>query len=201
VPCPRRARRRPSLPLRLVPLLTLAACFSGVTQRQARADADEWQVAGRTGITSVVVDGRSPLGVGLGTEVQYGINDTFAARLSLSGGLHRVSAQTKPTLPGGNIWSYAAFAGFGYTMDVLRLLPTFQAGIGVLGVRGAVENDHTAIGMQLGLGADYLLTPRFSLGLTAQYVFAPFDLLSHVLTGDQVPQAFDFGVRATWTLR
>ncbi len=149
----------------------------------------------------MVVDGRSPLGVGLGTDVQYGINDTFAARLSLSGGLQRVSAEPKQQLPGGSLWSYAAFAGFGYTMDVLRLLPTFEAGIGVLGVRGAVKKDHTAIGMQLGIGADYLLTPRFSLGLTAQYVFAPFDLLSHVLTGDQVPQAFTFAARATWTLR
>jgi len=83
----------------------------------------------------------------------------------------------------------------------LRLLPTFEAGIGVLGVRGAVQKDRTAIGMQLGIGADYLLTPRLSLGLAAQYVFAPFDLLSHVLTGDQVPQAFQFAARATWTLR
>lgn len=185
----------------LVSLVAFAACFSGVNWRRARADADDWQVAGRAGLASVVVDGRSPLGMGLGADVQYGINDTFAARLSLSGGLQRVSAQANPQLPGGNIWSYAAFAGFGYTMDVLRLLPTFEAGIGVLGVRGAVQKDHTAIGMQLGIGADYLLTPRFSLGLTAQYVFAPFDLLSHVLTGDQVPQAFQFAARGTWTLR
>lgn len=187
--------------LRLAPLVAFAAGFGGPTTRPAHADAEEWQVAARAGMTRVVVDGRSPLGVGLGTDVQYGINDTFAARLSLSGGLQRVSAQAKPPLPGGDIWSYGAFAGFGYTMDVLRLLPTFQAGLGVLGVRGAVQKDHTAIGMQLGLGADYLLTPRFSVGLTAQYVFAPFDLLSHVLTGDQVPQAFDFAVRGTWTLR
>jgi opacity protein-like surface antigen len=176
-------------------------CSFVVGRRPARADADDWQLAARTGVASVVVDGRSPLGVGLGTDVQYGINDTFAARLSLSGGLQRVSTETKQQLPGGSIWSYAAFAGFGYTMDVLRLLPTFEAGIGLLGVRGAVKKDHTAIGMQLGIGADYLLTPRFSLGLTAQYVFAPFDLLSHVLTGDQVPQAFTFAARATWTLR
>ena len=185
----------------LIWLLAFGACLGAPTQRSARADADDWQLAGRAGVASVVVDGRSPLGAGVGTDVQYGINDTFAARLSLSGGLQRVSADPKQQLPGGSIWSYAAFAGFGYTMDVLRLLPTFEAGIGVLGVRGAVKNDHTAIGMQLGLGADYLLTPRFSLGLTAQYVFAPFDLLSHVLTGDQVPRAFNFAARATWTLR
>jgi len=175
--------------------------FSGLTQHAARADEDDWQISGRAGTASVVVDGRSPLGVGLGTDVQYGINDTFAARLSLSGGLQRASADMKQQLPGGSIWSYAAFAGFGYTMDVLRLLPTFEAGIGVLGVRGAVKKDLRAMGIQLGIGADYLLTPRFSVGLTAQYVFDPFDLLSHVLTGDQVPKAFTFAARATWTLR
>jgi len=179
----------------------LIACLSSGGGSPARADADDWQVAGRAGVASVVVDGRSPLGVGAGSDIQYGINDTFAARLSLSGGLQHVSVDTNNKLPGGSIYSYAAFAGFGYTMDVLRLLPTFEAGLGVWGVRGAVKSDHTSVGAQLGIGADYLLTPRFSLGLTAQYVFAPFDLLQHVLTGDQVPQAFAFTARATWTLR
>ena len=182
-------------------MAAFTAGLSCLAQRDARADEDDWQLSGRAGLASVVVDGRSPLGVGLGTDVQYGINDTFAARLSLSGGLQRVSTDMKKQLPGGSIWSYAAFAGFGYTMDVLRLLPTFEAGVGVLGVKGAVTRDHHALGVQLGIGADYLLTPRFSVGLTAQYVFAPFDLLSHVLTGDQVPQAFTFEARATWTLR
>lgn len=189
------------MPVPLALLGALAVCLFSLAPGRARADTDDWQLAARVGTASVVVDGRSPLGVGVGTDLQYGINDTFAARLSVTGGLQRVSTDPKKQLPDGDIWSYAAFAGFGYTMDVLRLLPSFEAGIGVLGVRGAVKKDHAAVGMQLGLGADYLLTPRFSLGLTAQYVFAPFDLLSHVLTGDQVPQAFNFAARATWTLR
>jgi opacity protein-like surface antigen len=183
------------------PLVVFVGAFIGAGPGRAVADEDDWQIAARTGIASVVVDGRSPLGVGLGSDIQYGINDTFSARLSLSGGLQRVSAETNKQLPGGSIWSYATFAGLGYTMDVLRLLPTFEAGIGVLGVAGAVKKNHTALGMQLGIGADYLLTPRFSVGATAQYVFAPFDLLSHVLTGDQVPQAFAFSARVTWTIR
>jgi opacity protein-like surface antigen len=178
-----------------------SALSGGAAERAARADADDWQLSARAGLASVVMDGRDPLGVGLGGELQYGFDDAWALRLSLGGAAQRVSSDMSKQLPGGTIWSYSAFAGVGYTMDVLRLLPTFAAGIGVLGARGAVKTDHTNIGIQVGLGADYLLTPRFSLGATAEYVFAPFDLFSHVLTGDQVPQAFALQARATWTLR
>jgi opacity protein-like surface antigen len=182
-------------------VVAASALGGGAAERAARADADDWQLSARAGLASVVMDGRDPLGVGLGGELQYGFDDAWALRLSLGGAAQRVSSDMSKQLPGGTIWSYSAFAGVGYTMDVLRLLPTFAAGIGVLGARGAVKTDHTNIGIQVGLGADYLLTPRFSLGATAEYVFAPFDLFSHVLTGDQVPQAFALQARATWTLR
>ena len=43
-----------------------------------------------------------------------------------------------------------------YTMDVLRLLPTFEVGIAMLGATGAVVKPRRAIGMQAALGADYL---------------------------------------------
>lgn len=167
----------------------------------ARADEDDWQVAARAGLAGAVADGRSPLGLGIGGDLQYGLDDAWSLHLSLAGAGQRVDADMGRMLPGGTVWSYTGFAGLGYTMDVLRLLPTFEAGLGVLGVAGAVTTSHLAIGVQVGMGADYLLTPRFSLGLTAQYVFAPFDLFSHVLTGDQTPQAFAFCTRATWILR
>jgi len=181
----------------------LVSCLAGWTLGSggARADEDDWQVAGRAGLAGVVADGRSPLGLGVGGDLQYGLDDAWSLHLSLSGAGQRVDADTSHMLPGGTVWSYAAFAGLGYTMDVLRLLPTFEAGLGVLGMGGAVTSSRLAVGVQVGMGADYLLTPRFSLGLTAQYVFAPFDLFSHVLAGDQTPQAFAFCTRATWILR
>lgn len=181
--------------------LTAVVLLVGLSSGGARADEDDWQVAARAGLAGVVADGRSPLGFGLGGDVQYGLDDAWAVRLSLAGAGQSVDADKEHMLPGGTMWSYAAFAGLGYTMDVLRLLPTFEAGLGILGVRGAVKKNQLAVGVQIGLGADYLLTPRFSVGLTAQYVFAPFDLFSHVLTGEQTPQAFAFCTRATWILR
>jgi hypothetical protein len=172
--------------------------------RPARADEDDWQLSAQAGIASVVVDGRDPLGERVGGDVQYGLTDAWAVRASSSVSRHSVSAETvtnsSPALPGGTIWSYSGFAGLGWTMDVLRLLPSFEAGVGVLGIRGAVVHPHASIGMQVGVGADYLMGPRWSLGAVAEYVFAPFDLLSNALTGNEVPQAFALSARIRWIL-
>lgn len=168
--------------------------------REAHADEDDWRLSARAGLANIVADGRDPMGLGLGGEIQYGLDDAWALRLSLGGAAQRVDEQMDAQLPGGTIWSYSAFAGFGYTMDVLRLLPTFAFGLGILGARGAVKSPIRHVGVQAGLGADYLLTARFAFGATAEYVFAPFDLASHILDGSQVPQAFAISARVTWTL-
>lgn len=151
-------------------------------------------------MASVVVDGRDPLGVGVGIDVQYGLDDAWAARLSASGGRHAVDADQMRRLPGGNVWSYSAFAGLNYTMDVLRLLPTFELGLGYLGIAGAVQAQRRSLGVQAGIGADYLWRPRFTIGAKAEYVFAPFDLVSNVLNGSQTPQAFSLCARIGWIL-
>ena len=193
-------RRRPGA-VAIAALLTGAMAAFGAIEPAARADEDEWRVSARAGLANIVADGRDPMGLGLGGEIQYGLDDAWALRLSVAGAAQRVDAQMDQKLPGGTIWSYSAFAGLGYTMDVLRLLPTFAVGIGVLGARGAVKSHIGHVGVQVGLGADYLLTPRFAFGVAADYVFAPFDLLSHVIDGSQVPQAFALSARATWTLQ
>jgi len=193
-------RRRPGA-FAIAALLTGAMAAFGAIEPAARADEDEWRVSARAGLANIVADGRDPMGLGLGGEIQYGLDDAWALRLSVAGAAQRVDAQMDQKLPGGTIWSYSAFAGLGYTMDVLRLLPTFAVGIGVLGARGAVKSHIGHVGVQVGLGADYLLTPRFAFGVAADYVFAPFDLLSHVIDGSQVPQAFALSARATWTLQ
>ena len=197
---PEPPRRRIGLPAP-VSLVTACALALAAAPSAARADEDDWRVSARAGLANIVADGRDPMGLGLGGEIQYGLDDAWALRLSLAGAAQRVDEQMDQKLPGGTIWSYSAFAGLGYTMDVLRLLPTFAVGLGVLGARGAVKSPIRHVGIQVGLGADYLVTPRFAFGVAADYVFAPFDLFSHVIEGTQVPQAFAFSARATWTLR
>ncbi|MEO8211929.1 MAG: outer membrane beta-barrel protein [Myxococcales bacterium] len=186
--------------------MTLAAVFLAAVltamlgSRTARADADDWQLSAAAGIASLVVDGRDPLGMRLALDGQYGLDDAWAVRLTASGGRHGVTSDMAKSLPGGEIYSYALFAGLAYSMDVLRLLPSFEVGLGILGATGAVTKAHRAIGMQAAVGADYLLTPRWSVGGVAAYVYAPFDLISNALTGNAVPQAFSLSVRLGWIL-
>lgn len=167
---------------------------------QAHADEDDWQVGGQLGVAGVVVDGREPLGPRLGLDGQYDLDDAWAIRLSANGSRHGVSATPAKGLPGGAIYGYSIFAGLAYTMDVLRLLPSFAVGIGVLGVEGAVKKRHRAVGMQAAVGADYLMGPRWSIGGVAEYVYAPFDLISNATSGRANPQAFALSLRVSWII-
>jgi hypothetical protein len=166
-----------------------------------RAEADEWRLSGRAGIANVYTDGRHPLGVRGGIDGEYGLTDAWAVRLSGSISQHDVSEDPAAGLPGGTINAYGIFAGLTYALDVLRLVPYFEAGLGLLTVSGAVREPHRALGMQVAAGADYLLGPRWSVGGVAEYTYAPFDLVANVLSGGGVPQTFALSVRVSWALR
>jgi hypothetical protein len=167
----------------------------------AHADEDDWQVAARAGISSISIEGRDPLGPRLALDGQYGLTDAWALRLTASGSRHSVSEDAGRGLPGGAVLGYSAFAGVSYTMDILRLLPSFEMGLGILGVTGAVKTPRRSVGMQAALAADYLMGPRWSVGGVAEYVYAPFDLLSKGLNGTAVPRAFALSARICWTIR
>jgi hypothetical protein len=198
---PRRLRRRIGVSLVAVVVVVVVLVFATMAAwpRRARADADEWQLSARTGIASVVVDHRDPLGVRAAIDGQYGLDDAWAIRATGSLARIGVSADAQAGLPGGAIWAYSALVGLVYTMDVLRLLPTFEVSAAMLEIRGAVVKPRRAIGLQAALGADYLLRPRLSVGGIAEYIFAPFDLVSNALNGNAIPQAFAFSIRVSWT--
>jgi hypothetical protein len=63
-----------------------------------------------------------------------------------------------------------------------------------------VQAERRTLGVQAGIGADYLWSPRFTVGAKAEYVFAPFDLISNALNGSQTPQAFSLSARIGWIL-
>jgi Outer membrane protein beta-barrel domain len=185
--------------LTFVRTMVTVILFLVVLPYVASADEDDWQLSARAGVASVAVDGRDPLGVRVGLDGQYGLSDAWGLRLTGTFSRLDISEDKMAALPGGAIWSYSAMASIVYAMDVLRLLPTFEVGLAMLGLNGAVKTPHRAIGMQAALGADYLLGPRLSIGGIAEYIFAPFDLVSNALTGNAVPQAFAFSVRGSWT--
>ena len=56
----------------------------------------------------------------------------------------------------------------------------------------------TLFAMQLGVGADYLVTRHCAAGLSVQYLFAPADLLSDPLNLGTNPFAFTATARASY---
>jgi hypothetical protein len=195
---PRRSPRAlPGPRLVALAMLFLAAAWAPC----AHADEDDWQVAARAGIAGITVDGRNELGPRVAVDGTYGLTDAWAIRLTASGSRHGVSEDAARGLPGGAVYGYSAFGGLSYTMDILRLLPSFEMGLGLLGVTGAVTEPRRALGMQAAIAADYLMGPRWSIGGIAEYVYAPFDLITKGLKGTAVPQAFALSARICWTIR
>lgn len=175
--------------------------MAAVWGNPAQADEDDWQVAARAGMTGISVEGRSELGPRLALDGTYGLTDAFAIRLTAGASRHGVSADPTRGLSGGAVYGYSAFGGISYTMDILRLLPSFELGLGLMGVTGGVKEPRRALGMQAAIAADYLINPRWSIGGIAEYVYAPFDLITTGLKGTAVPQAFALSARICWTIR
>ena len=183
------------------PVLALGVCLAlgaGARRAQAAAGEDEWQVSARLGVGDVDVDGRAPLGVLAGADLEYGFTDAWAARLSLGTGFHNVDADAKKMLPGGRVRASTALLGVTYTFDVLRLVPYIQTGIGVITFAGAVTNPGTQLDAELGLGADYLLTRRWALGGVFQYQFTPGQLFGSAMQFGGTSFYFALAARLSW---
>jgi len=164
----------------------------------AAAGEDEWQVSARLGVGDVDVDGRAPLGVLAGADLEYGFTDAWAARLSLGTGFHHVDADMKNMLPGGRVRASTALIGITYTFDVLRLVPYIQTGLGVINFSGAVTNPGLKLDAELGAGADYLLTRRWALGAVLQYQFTPAQLFGSAMEFGGTSFYFALAARISW---
>lgn len=120
-------------------------------------------------------------GVGAAAQVSYGLTDTWA--LQVLGGV-----TTQPGEPGTSLLWHAS-AGVVYALDVVRVVPYFEAAVGIAGLAtdaGAGPN----LGALVGLGADYEINRRWSVGLGLRYQAYLTDL-------GRVPVDFTVGPRAT----
>jgi opacity protein-like surface antigen len=144
----------------------------------ARADLKDWTVAAWPAYAVTYVDARVPSGVGGGVEVGFGITEALTLKASGFVSWHPVDA-TKTTA-GGTIGEFSAMLDLNYALDVIRLVPSFDVAIGVLGLRGsagfadnaranAVAPSSTAFGIGVGFGLDYLLTRRVAVGVVVRY--------------------------------
>lgn len=120
------------------------------------------------------IDDRAPSGGGGNAHLSYGLTD--AVSVQIQGGLtaHPLSAlqDDKHMLPAGTLLTWQASAGISYALDIVRIVPFFEAGLGALGtVTRTAEGVTQSVGAgaSLGLGADYLITRRWAVGVAIRY--------------------------------
>ena len=179
-------------------LVALALSLAGA-RTAAAAGEHEWQAALRLGAGTVSIDGRKPWGIAGGIDLEYGLTDSWALRLSFEGSTHDVSkSNDMDTRPEGAVRTDAALLGLTYTFDVLRLVPYANLQAGFAQVRGAVVTPQSLLAMELGVGADYFVSRRVTAGVSFHYLFEPADLLSDPLNLGTNPFSFTATARASY---
>jgi hypothetical protein len=136
----------------------------------ARADEKEWIFAIQPAAAVMHVNGATTWGGGGGLDLSYGITDALAVRVTGAVSGHLLAA-TKDD-PGGPLLAYHAGAGLTYVVDVIRLVPYAEFSLGVLGTARELNGTWTSsnkFGIELGLGADYVINRRVSVGLVVRY--------------------------------
>ncbi len=124
------------------------------------------------------VDARNPSGGGGALDIGFGISEALSLHASGFVSWHPVSATKTNTA--GTVGVFGAMVGLTYTIDVIRIVPYFDLGVGVLGLRGdggfgssaaanKVVDSSTAFGVEIGFGADYLLNRHLALGVVVRY--------------------------------
>jgi hypothetical protein len=138
-------------------VLALAVLASTLLPRTARAlDEGQWQVGFAPQLTAGFDDGVFPGGGGR-VDGRYGITDAlsaWAAVGSLWWSMHGYT--TRAT---------SASAGLMLAYDVVRIVPFVGLGVAVADVHARVVGP--SLGGELNAGAEYLLDPKWSLGLQA----------------------------------
>jgi hypothetical protein len=145
---------------------------------KVQAEKRELTLAVAPAYAMVYVDSRNPSGGGVALDLSYGVTEALA--LQATGFLSWHALDATKTLPGGPMSAFSAMLGVRYTVDVIRLVPTFDAALGVLGARGdlafhslasppAPVASSTAFGIQLGFAIDYLVTRHIAVGALIRY--------------------------------
>jgi hypothetical protein len=156
----------------------VASAVTMVAPATARAEKKEWSFSAMGAYALTDVDSRSLSGGGGGLEVGYGVTESLTLQATGFSSWHPAAA-TKMTAK-GTIGEFAGMLGLNYALDVIRLVPSFDASIGVLGIRGdaafstsakanAVVPASTAFGVGLGFNLDYLITRHIAVGIIVRY--------------------------------
>ena len=77
---------------------------------------------------------RTANGGGFALDVGFGLSDALS--LHASGNLSWHQADATKTQASGVLSGFTALLSLNYTLDVIRLVPSFDLGLGVIGLRG-----------------------------------------------------------------
>ncbi|HEY2743510.1 MAG TPA: hypothetical protein VGL86_02765, partial [Polyangia bacterium] len=130
----------------------------------AHAEFKEWTFSLFPAYAVTYVDARAPSGVGGGAEIGFGVTEALTVKATGFMSWHPVGA-TKTTAA-GTIGEFSTMVGVNYALDVIRLVPSFDLDVGLLGLRGdaaftdtsksrRVVASSTAFGFGLGFNLDY----------------------------------------------
>jgi hypothetical protein len=171
--------------------------------RPAFADFKEWTLTVHPVYAVGYVDERTAHGGGVAAQVGFGVSDALSVHVAGIVSFHAADKTEK--LPAGQLSGYGAFAGITYTLDVIRLVPSFDLAIGAVGLRGnlaygtdaaanAVLQPIDAFAISLGFSIDYLFTRHVALGVELRYVLPVTEVTrfpTYLYVGPRV--AFRFG--------
>lgn len=150
----------------------------------ARAEQREFSLGVQPLYGLTYLEDRSAHGGGGTLQLGYGITDAVGVQLLAGATVHPLAAivpddPTQKMDPGGQLVTWQASAGVVYALDVVRIVPFFEASIGVLGLYRRTDPGPTEkagklehainVGAALGLGADYLITRRWAVGVAIRY--------------------------------
>lgn len=160
-------------------LLGLMGLSAGAT-----AAPGDWKIGLSPGFSDEL-DGETKSGLGLQAYAQYGLGEYVD--LVFTGGW------TEHALGNGQAHRITqAQLGFSFNLDVLVVVPFAQLRLGWLSRWNHEEADDHGVGASLALGADWLATEHFHLGLA----FELSSMLSHM---DQHPVCLGVNLRLGWT--
>jgi hypothetical protein len=126
---------------------------------------EERQVAVAAGPGWLLGDGAAA-GAGGRIEAQYGVSDVLAVHAGLGASWH--------DRRGGTVRALALVAGVTYALDVLRVVPFLEAGVAFLD-QGAAAGRRD-LGVEGGLGGEYLIDRRWAVALVARGTYLPLRL-------------------------
>ncbi len=144
--------------------------------RAGAAEEREIQLAveGLYGLT--YIDAGTHSGGGGAVQLAYGLTDSLALQLTGVATGHPYAGPVTVDgrlLGGSTLATFAATAGIVYSLDVVRIVPFFEAGIGLGGAQvvgdAGTGSALVTFAATLGLGADYLVTRRWAVGLAVRY--------------------------------